>query len=75
MKKTHTPKHFPYQRHVKIRRHFEQIPYELKNGKEIFGLLEEVPLIMLEGDWLLEAGFNAKHRYDDGKRWGFSHKA
>ena len=54
------PNHFPYQRAVKVRRHFEQIPYSLNNAQELFGLLEEVPSIKLQGDWLLEAGFNCK---------------
>lgn len=54
------PNHFPYQRPVRVRRHFEQISYKLKSMKEPFGLLEEVPSIKLEGDWLQEAGFHCK---------------
>ena len=54
------PNHFPYQRPVKVRRHFEQIPYTFNNIQGTIGLLEEVPSIKLEGDWLLEAGFHCK---------------
>ena len=54
------PNHFPYQRPVKVRRHFEQIPYKLNSQDRIVELLEEVPSIKLEGDWLLEAGFHCK---------------
>ena len=54
------PTHFPYQRPVKVRRHFEQIAYCSERMPSPFGLLEEVPSIKLEGDWLIEAGFKCK---------------
>ena len=54
------PTHFPYQRPVKVQSHFEQIPYTLKNVQSPMGLLEEVPSIKLEGDWLSAAGFRCE---------------
>ena len=54
------PTHFPYQHPIKTQSHFEQIPYTLNNVQSPMGLLEEVPSITLEGDWLLEAGFESK---------------
>lgn len=61
MKKlTPPPAHFPYQRQANVCSHFEQTPYVLNNAQAPMDLLEEVPSIKLEGDWLVEAGFKCK---------------
>lgn len=61
MKKRHPPPtHFPYQRLAKIHKHFEQIPYNANAIEGNVNLLEKVPSLKLEGDWLLEAGFCCK---------------